>query len=62
MLAVSEPPPFTRVCPCDKYVKPILPDHVEPFCLQFRDVPLRTGERIAADALTLPSPTNLGRH
>ncbi|XP_073956444.1 uncharacterized protein [Choristoneura fumiferana] len=39
---ITEPPPFTRVCPCDKMVKPILPDHVQPFCLQFREVPLRT--------------------
>ncbi|KAG6449224.1 hypothetical protein O3G_MSEX005921 [Manduca sexta] len=39
---VEEPPALTRVCPCCRSVKPLLPDHYEPICLQFRDLPLRT--------------------
>ncbi|XP_037294362.1 uncharacterized protein LOC115442940 [Manduca sexta] len=39
---VEEPPALTRVCPCCCSVKPLLPDHYEPICLQFRDLPLRT--------------------
>ncbi|CAG4955820.1 unnamed protein product [Colias eurytheme] len=39
---VTEPPTFTRVCPCTYKTKPVLLEHTEPYCLQFRNLPLRT--------------------
>ncbi|XP_069365312.1 uncharacterized protein [Maniola hyperantus] len=36
------PPALTRVCPCAGLPRPVLPQHSEPYCLQFRDLPIRT--------------------
>lgn len=44
VVAVWEPPPKTRVCPCFTATKPILQEHKEPFSLQFKQMPLKTGK------------------
>lgn len=36
-------PPLTRVCRCTFCSKPMLPEQTEPYCLQFRKLPLNTG-------------------
>ncbi|XP_045772964.1 uncharacterized protein LOC123872625 [Maniola jurtina] len=39
---LEEPPALTRVCGCARLARPLLPQHSEPYCLQFRDLPVRT--------------------
>lgn len=36
------PPPLTRVCPCERCARALVPDPPEPVCLQFPALPLRT--------------------
>ncbi|CAH0715906.1 unnamed protein product, partial [Brenthis ino] len=41
-IEIVDTPPLTRVCRCTFCSKPMLPEQTEPYCLQFRKLPLNT--------------------
>ncbi|XP_063363943.1 uncharacterized protein LOC134652710 [Cydia amplana] len=39
---VTSPPSLKRICECFGKIKPIVPAHEEPCCLQFKSIPIKT--------------------